>query len=211
MKLRLKSLALLVLLLAAAVAASGQYAWYPYVEADGTPTYVDLVYWDEWAASVIVQIVNATPWDIKFNPSPPPYNLPNGKKVYHPEAMVNSDRKTKKTFMFAPVGVPNTIPGSPVKYFPDVCDDVVGCVPACNGPGDPRKECTAKEQQANRPYSMVLAWDDHNGDASFNTAWFTIKGLQYCVGSTSCTPKVADVPLGIYMSRISPPKPPITG
>lgn len=212
MKRKFKRFALLVCPFLAAAAASGQTAWYPYVEADGTPTYVDLVVWDEWSASVVVQILNATPWDIQFNSSPALYTLPNGKKVFNPAPTMNTtDRHEEKSFMFAPVGVPNTIPGSAAKYFPDICKAVAGCVAACTGPGEPRAECTEKEQHPGHPYSMVFSWDDHQTDINFSTVWFKIKGLQYCIGSVGCDPQVADVPLGIYMSRISPPKPPITG
>ncbi len=178
MKRHFNSFALLVFLLAAAVAASGQTAWYPVVEKD-SPTVVDVVLSDEEPHSVIVQILNSTPWEIQFNPSPQAYTIPDTSiAVAHLKNVVNTaDRHANKSFMFAPVGVPNKIPGIP--------------------PGG----------GSAHPYSFVLSWDDYGGLVQYSSVFWTIKQVQYCFEDCN---QIADVPLGLYMSRISPPKKPIS-
>jgi len=180
MKRHFKSFAWLILLLAAAVAASGQTAWYPVVEKD-SPTVVDVVLSDEEPHSVIVQILNSTPWEIQFNSSPQAYTIPNtSTAVAHLKDVVNTtDRHANKSFMFAPVGVPNKIPGIP--------------------PGG--------NTVSAHPYSFVLSWDDYGGLVQYSSVFWKIKQVQYCFDDCN---QIADVPLGLYMSRISPPKKPIS-
>lgn len=190
MELKFKSLAVLVFLLAAAVAATGQTAWYPAYEKD-KPTPADIVLWDGEPHSIIVQILNLTPYEIKYNPSPQDFTV-DGVKVAHLKDYVDANRYTNEGLMFAPVGVPNTIPGLPVEAFADLCN-TDACTPA------------PPESVNGRLYSMVLAWDDYAGDINYSSVFWSAKDVPDRTGG------YLDVPVGIYMSRISPSPPPISG
>jgi len=171
----------LALPLVVAAAANGQTAYYP-ANQDTNPG-VDLLTYSGKAKSIVVQVLNLSPYNIQYTT---PVSV-NG--VASMTDMRNRHRWQTKSFMFAPVGVPNFLPRVPPEaivgdpaYQPDYVNTVT------------------------HPYSMVFAWDDNGGFVSKSSVFWTVKDVKYSVCSTTggCTSQIADVPLGLFMSRIAP-------
>lgn len=174
---------MLVLLFLVAAAASGQTSYYP-ANQDTNPG-VDLVTWSGAAKSIVVQVLNLTPYDIQYNTIPA--SLPGLASL---KDVVDKNRWLAKSFLFAPVGVPNFLPR----------------VPAQATPGDPSYDPNYVNN-VTHPYSMVLAWDDDGGYVYKSSVFWKVKDVKYSVCSPAtgaCTWQVADVPLGLFMSRIAP-------
>ncbi|HEY3441246.1 MAG TPA: hypothetical protein VGK29_10860 [Paludibaculum sp.] len=183
MKYKLTCRTLLIIPVLLAGAASGQTSYYPYDQLN-KPTPADLMVYGGRAKSVMVQVLNLTPYTIRFT-TPAPYNV-NGVAVSHLGDVTNRNRETEKSFLFAPVGVPRVMAPVPVQTFPDL-------------PGFDANYVNS----STRPYSMVFAWDDRNAFVKQSSVFWTIEGVRYykCNG---CPTLTADVPLGLFMSRIAP-------
>jgi hypothetical protein len=153
------------------------------------PTGMDLVSYGGNANTLVVQIVNVTPYPIQFKSASTSTSMRDE---------IDRDRKTKKSFMFAPVGVPQVIPAAPAQAFvPEYLSDGKTKNP------DWIPNYVNKET---RPYAFVLSWDDKGGyvgDTSPNWLTWTLKGvdcLDYYVKAGFCQPK-ADVDLGLFIKR----------
>ena len=155
---------------------NAQYAHTP-------PTGVDLVSYGGNANTLVVQVVNLTPYPIQFSSASTSM-----------QDQTDQDRKTKKQFMFAPVGVPEFIPGGPKGAF------VLPYLP--NGQSNPDYNPDYINTET-RPYSFVLSWDDKAGYVEDNSLIWTIKGvecLDYYVNQHYCQP-TEDVNLGLFVIR----------
>ena len=106
---------LLALALVLVAGASGQTKYYPHDQLSN-PTPADLLTYSGIGRSIIVQILNLTPYRITYKQPDP--NWVDGVEVASLQNMTDKYRWTKKSFMFAPVGVPEQIPGVPTKYDP---------------------------------------------------------------------------------------------
>jgi hypothetical protein len=183
MRYKLTCRTLLITWVLLAGAASGQTSYYPYDQLN-KPTPADLMVYSGRAKSVIVQVLNLTPYTIRYT-TPAPYSV-NGVAVSHLDDVTNRNRWTEKSFLFAPVGVPRVMAPVPFQTFPDL----------------PGYDATYVNNST-RPYSMVFAWDDRRGFVKRSSAFWAIEGVKYykCNG---CPTQTANVPLGLFMSRIEP-------
>jgi len=187
MKHRFRRYGFPALLLVAAAAASGQTSYYPANQT--TNPSVDLLTYSGRAKSIVVQILNLSPYDIRYTTPAPVAGVESLKD------MVDKNRWLKKSFVFAPVGVPNFLPRVPPEaivgdpaYRPDYVNTVT------------------------HPYSMVFAWDDNGGFVSKSSVFWTVEDVKYQVCSTTgCIWHIANVPLGLFMSRIAPTTTPKSG
>lgn len=170
-----------------ALSASAQTSYYPYNQLE-KPTAADILTYSGKPRSIIVQIVNLTPYEVAYT-QPAPYTV-DGVPVASLGAMADTNRFNKKSFLFAPVGVPSVIPAVPDKAFP----------------GRPGYDA-AWVNTVSRPYSMVLSWDDQDRFVERSSAFWTVRGVEYCapdVDSGTCTMGSGDVPVGLFLSRIAP-------
>lgn len=180
----------------AAVAASGQTAWYPPSVTANEPLAPDLVLYDGEAHTIMVQIVNLTPYQINFVRTPEAYTLPGGQSV---RTLDNRYDRTgihsSSAFLFAPVGVPDLIPGAPTESFADL-------YPPCY-----ENEANCADNTASRPYSMLFSWHDYSTTPiPYSSVYWTIQGVSYQERDASGKyyPATKNVTLGLFMSRINP-------
>jgi hypothetical protein len=220
------------LLLLLGIAAEGQLtcagsACYKRPAAD-PPTYADLLAYDGQEKTIVVQIVNITPYDIQLkglsdadlhNTTLAPPLASSSVTATDITNMLNTDRDNRKSFMFAPLGIPRFIPRAPAqafepKYLPSPPN------PA-NTPNPNYIEGWTNTET--RPYTMVFSWDDHDGMRQDNWVKWTVKGVKYCTQPHEYTVdnKVVwlcddppgpntpsgtrDVDLGLWMYRIANP------
>jgi hypothetical protein len=115
--------------------------------------------------------------------------------------MIDRVRTNKKSFMFAPVGIPRFIPGVSRKAFKDLMEY------------DPDYVNTES-----RSYSMVFSWDDMGGYVTDSWAKWTVKDVEYCTvwdqNTNMCVGDdgnsrgpnwaIRDVDLGLWMYRNKP-------
>jgi len=153
------------------------------------PTNGDLRTYAGDANTLVVQIVNLSPYPIVFN------NETNLEGVHGPLGSTAMDRNTKKSFFFAPLGVPAKIPPAPAQAFvPPYLDD--------NQPNpdwDPNYINTET-----RPYSMLFSWDDRGSpDITYNYVNWTIEGVE-CFHDDRCPSYTQDVDLGLFITRAIP-------
>jgi hypothetical protein len=150
-----------------------------------TPGKADVLTTGGVASTLIVQVINLTPYDILLNEDQLPYlnnNPTNLRDMYDSTAM---DPEKKKSFMFAPLGVPQLIPGVPPEVFTTT---------------DPTYENTTT-----RPYTFVLSWDDRGGNV--NDSWISWTIRDVICQDSRCAAKTKDVPLGLFITRENPDKP----
>jgi hypothetical protein len=175
------------LLLALAHGASAQTSYYPYNQLE-KPTAADILTYSGKPRSIIVQIVNLTPYEVRYT-QPASYSV-DGVPVATLGPVSDTNRFAKKSMLFAPVGVPAVIPAVPNKAFP----------------GRPGYDSTWVNN-VSRPYSMVLSWDDQDRFVERSSAFWTMKNVEYCapnVDTGTCTSGTGDVTVGLFMSRIAP-------
>lgn len=179
------------------------------------PTDVDLVTREGDQKTIVVQIINLTPYDIQLKDTSAGGSLCAGTSVIGcpsltsssvSEAdqgeMMNRDRETAKAFMFAPVGIPRFIPKTPVQAFE----------PPTNPDGSPNPKYDPNYYNTEtRPYAMVFSWDDHKAYVEHSWVKWTVKNVEYCTWYDSknqvCPPdrlEHQDVDLGLWMDRVAP-------
>ena len=174
-----KTFPLLVLCLMLNSVGNAQYVHTP-------PTGVDLVSYGGNANTLVVQVVNLTPYPIQFKSASDSM-----------QDQTDQDRKTEKSFMFAPVGVPELIPEAPAQAFVLPTND--------NGQPNPDYDPDYVNTET-RPYSFVLSWDDKGGYVEDNWLTWTIKDvdcLEDYVSKRYCEP-TEDVDLGLFITRKAP-------
>jgi hypothetical protein len=199
----------LIFLLLFGVAAQAQEYQRPKPKAgEGPPTAADLLSYEGAHNTIAVQIVNMTPYSIQLkDTSPATVPSPSSSSVTSADQsdMINRDRDTNKSFMFAPVGIPRFIPGTPRQLFDDLIEY------------DPNYQNTVT-----RPYSMLFSWDDQGGYVTDSWVKWTVKNVEYCTwwndNTKTCTGDTGtqrgpywatrDVDLGLWIYRNKPPDPP---
>ncbi len=166
------------------IAASAQYT-------HTAPTNADLVSFGGDANTLVVQIVNLSPYPIRYK------DYTNIHDVEGPLGSSAMDRHTKKSFSFAPLGVPAIIPPPPPQALvPKYLDDG-----SLNPAWDPNYVNTET-----RPYSMVLSWDDHaDPDVTYNYVTWALQGVE-CRHDDRCPPYRQNVDLGLFITRQIPQK-----
>lgn len=163
------------------------------------PTDSDLLAYDGQEKTAIVEIINATPYDIylkdtRLLPTPsstPPPPLTSATVTADDQTeMLDKDRHNTKSFMFAPTGIPWYIPGAPVEAF--------------RNPDENYRNTFTK------PFTMAVSWDDHGGFIDDNWVKWTVKQVEYCIrGHSDAQNKWiceqtshGDADLGLWMYRI---------
>lgn len=163
------------------------------------PTDSDLLAYDGQEKTIMVEIINSTPYDIYLkdthlmpapSSTPPPPLASTTVTAADQIEMLNRDRHSEKSFMFAPTGIPWYIPGAPLEAF--------------HNPDDKYRNTFTK------PFTMALTWDDHGGLLTDNWVKWTVKQVEYCTAGYSdadnkwhCTStNHGDVDLGLWMYRI---------
>jgi hypothetical protein len=133
-----------------------------------TPGITDIVTQGGNPKTLVIQIANLTPYTME---------LTNFSPTLHDETDRSSH--TAKSFMFAPLGLPESIP--PVT-------------------GDPANA---------KPYTSVLAWDDGGtADDKYavdNWLIYTLEGVD-CTDPSVCTVDKEDVDIGLWVTRSNPDK-----
>jgi hypothetical protein len=153
------------------------------------PTNADLVSYAGDANTLVVQIVNLSPYPIVVK------NDTNIQGVYGPLGSSAMDRQTKKSFIFAPLGIPAKIPPPPAQALvPKYLD---------NGQLNPAWDPNYINTET-RPYSMVFSWDDRGSpDITYNYVTWTIQGVE-CHHDDRCPPYTQNVDLGLFITRQLP-------
>jgi len=169
----------------------------PTVEVQGQDDYVrqpptssDLYVHEGLQKTLVVQIVNLTPYDIQLkdtNVGSIPSLSASSVSVEDEGEMIDRNRTTKESFMFAPVGVPRLIPALPPQSF------------------DPDPSYYNTES---RSYSMVFSWDDRGGYVEDSWVKWTVKGVEYSkvINGVLVPQDPADVDVGLWMNRPKPEK-----
>ena len=163
------------------------------------PTDSDLLSYDGQEKTVIVEIINSTPYDIYLkdthlvpapSSTPPPPLTSTSVTTTDQTEMLDRDRHNEKSFMFAPTGIPWYMPGAPLEAF--------------HNPDENYRNTFTK------PFTMAFSWDDHGGFNPDNWVKWTVRQVEYCTAGYSdaknqwhCTDsRHGDVDLGLWMYRI---------
>ncbi len=169
----------------------------PAVEAQGQgeyirqpPTSSDLYVHEGLQKTLVVQIVNLTPYDIQLkdtNLGSIPSLSASSVSAADEDEMIDRSRNTKKSFMFAPVGLPRLIPALPPQSF------------------DPDSGYYNTES---RSYSMVFSWDDRGGYVEDSWVKWTVQGVEYSkvIDGVLVPQDPVDVDVGLWMNRPKPEK-----
>lgn len=200
----------LCFLLALAVGALGQTTYQrPTPPADGgPPTGADLEVYDGASHSLVVQVLNLTPYDIVFDHNP---GVTSSITAVD-EGQMQNRNPAEKSFMFAPVGIPDFIPAAAAQDFvPEFL-----YITTTNPDGS-----TTTQKMPNpaynpdwvdtttHPYPMVLSWDDQGGFKEDNWVYWTVKKVPYIICAdqsnvNSCVSNIQDVQLGLWLYRNKP-------
>ncbi len=174
-------LALLGLALVAGVAAPAWAATSPYVHPmptsdDKPPTPMDMVTIGGYANTIAVRILNLTP-----------YELVADHTGITTKDCTDRSRSTHKSFMYAPVGWPKTIPGLAGQWQPNP-----------QSPG----HFTFVPQNPNHtvhPYNFVLAFIENAGDVKSGDMAWTVKQV-----FSDTHQAQDDVQLRLWITRTEP-------
>ena len=157
------------------------------------PGNADIATYGGDANTLVVHIVNLTPYNIAFKEGAQWTNL---QDVYGPLGSDAMLRNIAKAFMFAPLGVPQQLPSPPPQAF----------VPPFLPTGQPNPDYDRNwKNTETRPYNMVFSWDDHDGGVTPNWVTWTIQGVP-CKHDDRCPPTgtTQDVDLGLWITRDIP-------
>lgn len=138
------------------------------------PTPADLVMVDTLSNTLVIRMLNLTPYTITQDPD------------YLPADNQNSDRKDHQSMMYAPVGWPKTLPALQGTWTVDEHGFEM-FVP------DPDNNSSL------HPLNFVVTWDDQGDYVKNSTIGWTIKDADD-VGHT----QTQDVPLRFWFTRIEP-------
>jgi hypothetical protein len=147
-----------------------------------SPGKADVLTTAGYAKTLIVQVVNLTPYEIGLNRAQLPYLYPNPTNLVDKYDSTALDPEKKKKFMFASLGVPQTIPGVPPEVYTD--PDYINTT--------------------TRPYSFVLSWDDHGGNVDQSWISWIIHDVE--CKDPRCPVATEDLTLGLFVTREDPNK-----
>lgn len=175
---RLHVLTLTVLL---PLAATAQTNYFPYGTAGEMQT--DLLTYDGAARSVVVRILNLTPFRIEHTEATSAAYGDQYQVGTPLTDVLDRDRFVPKSFLFAPVGVPAIIPGVPPEAYTEGYVNTV-----------------------TRPYEMVFSWDERGARVEQSRVSWVVRGVEWwecpppSVGG-DCTVRRDDVHLGLWVTR----------
>jgi hypothetical protein len=185
---------LLLLLLPAGAQAEYQR---PTPEEGDRPTGADLLIYDGASRTIIVQLLNLTPYEIEFSKEPGvTWSITSQNET---DMQDYWGIRNKKSFMFTPVGIPVRIPAAPDQNF-ETPYQADGVTP--NPEYDPFYTDTTTH-----PYPMLFSWDDQGGFVMDNWVRWNVKDVKYtwCDETDSYNPvceyRYQDVGLGLWMYR----------
>ena len=138
------------------------------------PTPADLVMVDTLSKTLVIRMLNLTPYTITQDPD------------YLPEDNQNRDRKNNQSMMYAPVGWPKTLPALQGTWIMD----------------DNGLEMFVPDPESNRsvhPLSFVVTWDDQGGYVENSSFGWTIEDVDN-IGHS----QTQDVPLRFWFTRTKP-------
>jgi hypothetical protein len=150
-----------------------------------TPTAVDLVQYGGYGSTVTVLLVNFTPYTLTYKTS----------SMEGTDTLIgNRHRDQKKSFMFAPLGVPKSIPPIDTTTVKDEGGQTLYLEPHA--------------QTNYHAYPFVVSWDDRNGMIEQTSITWTVKNVCYpSIGTdaTTCQPNAGvqrqDVDLTMWFER----------
>ena len=151
----------------------------------GIPTDADLTVMQGRANTLVIRLLNLTPYSLTYDRG-------------HTDALFSMDtnRKTHKSGMFAPVGWPGGTDLHGLQGDPTVGDQ--GWM-QMEGTGN-WLFVPANTNTSTHPYNFVVSWDDQGGYVDDSMMGWTIKGV-YAGGHGLVT---KDVPLRFWFTRINP-------
>ncbi|ABC79798.1 hypothetical protein [Anaeromyxobacter dehalogenans] len=163
------------------LAATAQTNYFPYGTAGEMQT--DLVTYEGIARTVVVRILNLTPYRIEHTEATSTAYGDQYQVGTTLADVLDRDRLTAKAFFFAPVGVPAVIPGVPPEAYTDGYVNTV-----------------------TRPYEMVFSWNERAGRVEQSRVSWVVRGVQSWVCPPpplggECTPRHDDVHLGLWVTR----------
>lgn len=125
-----------------------------------TPGITDIVTHGGNSKTLVVQVLNLTEYDME---------LTGFSDTLHDET--DRSRHTAKSFMFAPLGLPQTIPAVP------------------------------EDPQSAKPYTAVLSWDDNDGYTVNNWLTYTLRGVDCTDKACTAAKEDVDVGIWITRSN----------
>jgi len=200
----------LFLLVCLSLVSLGAYAQVMPTETDTEVDKSKLTIYSSFANAVQVNLLNLTPFDMTY-------------KEGTLSTQLDRDRKTKKSFTFAPVGVPDTICGTGA--YPIMQADGTVVI-EFNPSYHTVPECLERLQDATAsvvaPVPFMIAWEDNDGLVENSSLVWTVHDV-ICLGSerypipeTGCAKLEdfdgfdtykADIDLGLWFSRSEAEKP----
>ena len=138
------------------------------------PTPVDLLMVDTLSKTLVIRMLNLTPYSITQDPD------------YLPADNLNSDRKSHQSMMYAPVGWPKTLPALIGTWEMD-SNGLEMFVP------DPASNSSL------HPLNFVVTWDDQGNYVENSAIGWTIEGVDN-LGHT----ETQNVPLRFWFTRTKP-------
>lgn len=147
-----------------------------YTRPDGKtpPTPADLVMVDTLSKTLVIRMLNLTPYTITQD------------QDYLPADNLNRDRKSHQSMMYAPVGWPKTLPALQGTWTVDG-NGLEMFIP------DPESNSSV------HPLNFVVTWDDQGGYVENSSIGWTIEDVDN-IGHT----RTQDVPLRFWFTRTKP-------
>ena len=187
----------------------------PYAQAAPTETesdtepYPELTIYSSYGNSVVVNILNLTPYDMTYD----------GGTL---DDQLDRDRKRKKSFTFAPLGVPGTICGTGLYPMETVQDTgEITYITEFSPTFHTVPECLGRLQEATdpvvAPVPFLVSWQDNDGLVEESWLKWTIHDVicnvadEFVVEGDGCTQTLdfdgtfntwkADIDLGLWFHR----------
>ncbi len=147
------------------------------------PTSVDLLVNQGISNSVVVRLVNMTPYTVEFVES----SLAD---------QTNTDRGTHKSLMFAPVGVPGSYNGKGL------------ALPGLNGAWSKNENdydvfTPSSSGQTTHSYNMLFSWDDQGGTVTDSHVTWVVKNVKGWTDNQGAR-RTGDAKIGLWFHRNKP-------
>jgi len=139
------------------------------------PTQADLTMIGGRSLTLVIRLLNLSPYQLTL------------VNLVAPEAYTNTDRCTKKSIMYVPVGAPKSVPGLEGTWSQDDYTLDWAFTPSTTN-------------TSTHPYNFVVSWDDQGGYVANSNITWLINSV-YPVGHGTAT---QDVKLRFYFSRVNP-------
>ena len=140
------------------------------------PSVADLTFGHGKTKTVVIRLLNMTPYNITAESLP------------QLAGYTNTNRSTHKSFMFAPLGIPTSVPGIKGTWTFDPVPDLYVFTPS-------------KDNVGLHPYNFVVSWDDQGGYVTDSTLTWTVHDVYSAAHGIR-----KDVPLRFWLTREKPSK-----